>query len=286
MVLVYCYIYITMIILITGGNGNLATILKTSLSKIYTIESPARNEMNMLDMDSIKQYLQNRTFDVVIHTAIQGGRRTKPDTHEHIYNNMLMLENLLWFKDKFEMIINLDSGAIYNREEDILNRKETDIYSVPKDYYGFSKYMIHQRGLAFDNFFNLRIFNIFHETEEPDRFISRCINVAKEGGVVEIFENKYFDFFYKDDFVEVVQYYIRHLHMKHQIPTTLNLSYKEKHTLAEVAKMILGKDTDKVVVYKDLCDKNYCGDGSLLLELKVEMKGIKYGINNMINYEA
>ena len=52
-------------ILITGGNGNLATILKTSLSNIYTIESPGRAEMNMLDMSSMKQYLQNKTFDVV-----------------------------------------------------------------------------------------------------------------------------------------------------------------------------------------------------------------------------
>ena len=142
-------------ILITGGNGNLATILKTSLSNIYTIESPGRSEMNMLDMDSMKQYLQNKTFDVVIHTAIQGGRRTRPDTHEDIYNNMLMLENLLWFKDRFKMILNMDSGAIYNRAEDIFKRKETDIHSIPKDYYGFSKYMIYQRGLAYDNFFNL-----------------------------------------------------------------------------------------------------------------------------------
>ena len=115
-------------ILITGGNGNLATILKTSLSNIYTIESPGRAEMNMLDMSSMKQYLQNKTFDVVIHTAIQGGRRTRPDTHEDVYNNMLMLENLLWFKDNFKMILNMDSGAIYNRAEDMFKRKETDIY--------------------------------------------------------------------------------------------------------------------------------------------------------------
>ena len=168
-----------MYILITGGNGNLATILKTSLSNQHTIESPGRAEMNMLDMESMKQYLQNKTFDVVIHTAIQGGRRTRPDTHEDVYNNMLMLENLLWFKDNFKMIINLDSGAIYNRAEDIFERKETDIYSIPRDYYGFSKYMIYQRGLACDNFFNLRIFNIFHKTEEPDRFIARCVNIAK-----------------------------------------------------------------------------------------------------------
>ena len=273
-------------ILITGGNGNLATILKTSLSNAHTIESPGRSEMNMLDMDSIKQYLQTKTFDVVIHTAIQGGRRTRPDTHEDVYNNMLMLENLLWFKDNFKMILNMDSGAIYNRAEDIFKRKESDIYSIPKDYYGFSKYMIYQRGLAGDNFYNLRIFNIFHETEEPDRFIARCVNIAKNGGVLEIYENKYFDFFYKDDFVSVVKYYIDNVGNKEKLFKTLNLSYEEKYTLADIAKMIIGNDADKqIIVHNDKRQQNYCGDNSLLKSMNIELIGLGGGIIKYVKYQ-
>jgi nucleoside-diphosphate-sugar epimerase len=268
-------------ILITGGNGNLATILKTDLSNLHNIESPARAEMNMLDMDSVKQYLQNKTFDVVIHTAIQGGRRTRQDTHEDVYNNMLMLENLLWFKDNFKMILNLDSGAIYNREEDIFKRKETDIYSIPKDYYGFSKYMIYQRGLACDNFFNLRIFNVFHEDEEDDRFIKRCVHIAKNGGVLEIYENKYFDFFYKDDFVSVVKYYIDNVGNKENLFKTLNLSYEEKHTLADIAKMIIGNDADKqIIVHNDKREHNYCGDNSLLKSMNIKLGDINNSFKN------
>ena len=262
-------------ILITGGNGNLATILKTSLSNVHIIESPGRAEMNMLDMDSMKQYLQNKTFDVVIHTAIQGGRRTKPDTLEQVYNNMLMLENLLWFKDSFKMIINLDSAAIYNRAEDIFKRKESDIHSIPKDYYGFSKYMIYQRGLACDNFFSLRIFNIFHEAEEDTRFIKRCINIAKNGGVLEIYENKYFDFFYKDDFVSVVKYYIDNVGNKEKLFKTLNLSYEEKYTLGDIAKMILGSDADnQIIIHTDKREHNYCGDNSLLKSMDIKLTGL------------
>ena len=275
-------------ILITGGNGNLATILKNGLNTEHEVDAPGRNEMNLLDLEHVKDYFADKEYDVVIHTAIQGGRRTRPDTHEDVYNNLLMFENLMLFKDKFKMFLNLDSGATCDRESDIYLRKEDDLFSVPKDFYGFSKYMIYQRGMSHDNFYNLRIFNIFHETEESDRFISRCVNVAKDGGQVEIFENKYFDFFYKDDFVEVVKYYIRQLDyfknslstMKCHVPKTLNLSYEEKHTLADIAKMILGEDSDKVMVHKDVCDKNYCGDGELLLKLDVELKGIQYGIHN------
>lgn len=273
-----------MYILITGGNGNLATILKTSLSNLHNIESPGRAEMNMLDMESMKQYLQNKTFDVVIHTAIQGGRRTRPDTHEDVYNNMLMLENLLWFKDNFKMIINLDSGAIYNRAEDIFERKETDIHSIPKDYYGFSKYTIYQRGLACDNFFNLRIFNIFHQTEEPDRFIARCVNIAKNGGVLEIYENKYFDFFYKDDFVSVVNHYIDNVGNKEKLFKTLNLSYEEKYTLADIAKMIIGDDAEKqIIVHNDKREHNYCGDNSLLKSMDIKLAGLINSLKNTYN---
>jgi GDP-L-fucose synthase len=266
-------------ILITGGNGNLATILKTSLSSLHNVESPGRDDFNLLNFDSMKQYLQNKTFDVVIHTAIQGGRRTKPDTSEHVYNNILMLENLLWFKDNFKMIINLDSGAIYNRAEDIFKRKETDIHSIPRDYYGFSKYMIYQRGLACDNFFNMRIFNIFHELEEPDRFIARCVNIAKNGGVLEIYENKYFDFFYKDDFVSVVKYYIDNVGNKEKLFKTLNLSYEEKHTLADIAKIIIGADADKqIIVHNDKRERNYCGDNSQLKSMNIELVGLLGGL--------
>lgn len=272
-------------ILITGGNGNLATILKTSLSSLHNVEAPGRAEMNMLDIDSMKQYLQNKTFDVVIHTAIQGGRRTRPDTHEDVYNNMLMLENLLWFKDSFKMILNMDSGAIYNRAEDMFKRKETDIYSIPKDYYGFSKYMIYQRGLACDNFFNMRIFNIFHETEEPDRFIARCVNIARNGGVLEIYENKYFDFFYKDDFVSVVKYYIDNVGNKERLFKTLNLSYEEKHTLADIAKMIIGDNAEKqIIVHNDKREHNYCGDNSLLKSMSVELVGLGGGLQKYNGY--
>jgi dTDP-4-dehydrorhamnose reductase len=266
-------------ILITGGNGNLATILKTSLSLLHNVEAPGRAEMNMLDMSSMKQYLQNKTFDVVIHTAIQGGRRTRPDTHEDVYNNMLMLENLLWFKDNFKMILNMDSGAIYNRAEDMFKRKETDIYSIPKDYYGFSKYMIYQRGLACDNFFNMRIFNIFHELEEPDRFIARCVNIAKNGGILEIYENKYFDFFYKDDFVSVVKYYIDNADNKEKLFKTLNMSYEEKRTLADIAKIIIGADADKqIIIHNDKKEHNYCGDNSQLKSMNIELVGLDGGL--------
>ena len=106
--------------------------------------------------------LSVNSFDVLIHTAITGGRRTKSENGDVIYNNLLMFENLVKFAHHFKLIINLDSGAIYDRATNIFCRKEDDIVSVPNDYYGFSKYLIYNRSLQYSNIINLRIFNLFH----------------------------------------------------------------------------------------------------------------------------
>ena len=167
-------------ILVTGGNGNIAKMIKTNLSSpTYEITNLSRNDLNVLNQFDIEKYLTENNFDILVHTAILGGRRTKEENGDVTHNNLLMLENLLKFSDKFKMIINFDSAAIYDRNTDILNRKETDMYTIPNDYYGFSKYLIYQRSLQYNNMYNFRIFNIFHANEEPDRFIKSCFNAKK-----------------------------------------------------------------------------------------------------------
>ena len=129
-------------ILITGGNGNIAKMIKNNLSDFYEITNPNHHDLDILDYIKLKNFLDNNNFDILIHTAILGGRRTKEETGEVFYKNILMLENLLQFADKFKMIINFDSAAIYDRTTDILNRSENDLYTIPIDYYGFSKYIV------------------------------------------------------------------------------------------------------------------------------------------------
>ena len=149
-------------ILITGGNGNIAKIIKNNLQTDYDISNPSRQELDILDINQLTDYLKNNHFDILIHTAILGGRRIKQDDYDTVYKNLLMFENLMKFVDQFKMIINFDSAAIYDRETDILNRKECELFTIPTDFYGFSKYIIYQRSLLYPNIYNFRIFNIFH----------------------------------------------------------------------------------------------------------------------------
>jgi len=168
-------------VLITGGNGNIAKMIKNNLSsESCEITNLSRNDLNVLNQFDIEKYLSENTFDILVHTAILGGRRTKEENGDVTHNNLVMLENLLKFSDKFKMIINFDSAAIYDRSTDISNRKESDLHTIPNDYYGFSKYLIYQRSLQYKNVYNFRIFNIFHLNEEPDRFTKSCFNAKKK----------------------------------------------------------------------------------------------------------
>jgi nucleoside-diphosphate-sugar epimerase len=255
-------------ILITGGNGNIATMIKKNFITDYDITALSRDSLNLLNFNQIKEYLEINSFDILIHTAISGGRRTKTENGDIVHNNLLMLENLLFFANKFKMILNFDSGAIYDRKTDILNRKENELLSVTSDYYGFSKYLIYQRSLLYSNMYNLRIFNIFHDNEEPDRFIKACKNAEKTNKELIINEDKYFDFMHELDFMKIIKYYLDNVDNQNKLEKTVNVCYEKKYKLSEIANLIISnKNNIKIILNSD---KNYTGNNELLQKYNIE----------------
>jgi len=270
-------------ILITGGNGNIAKMIRNNLlSDAYEIVNLSRYDLDVLNQFDIEKYLSENNFDVLVHTAILGGRRTKEENGDVTHKNLLMFENLLKFADKFKMIINFDSAAIYDRSTDILNRKETDLHTIPTDYYGFSKYNIFKRSLQYDNVFNFRIFNIYHVNEEPDRFIKNCFLAKKNGTNVTIFEDKYFDFVYEDDFIKIVKYYFDNMDNQVNLQKTINICYEKKYKLSDIAKIILDNDDSKINILNETSN-NYSGNGSLLKSLNIDIMGLE---DSLKKYES
>jgi len=264
-------------ILITGGNGNIATIIKNNLDNKYKIIALSRNELDILDFKQIKNYLENNTFDILIHTAVSGGRRTKTDSTDSLYINLLMFENLIKFADKFKLIINLDSAAIYDRDTDIINRNEHELFTVPKDLYGLSKYVIYQRTKLYSHIYNFRIFNIFHINEEDNRFIKSCFIAQKNNTAITIYEDKFFDFFYENDFIKVLSFYINSIDNQKILLETINLSYKHKYKLSDIAKLI----HNNIVIIKQESNNNYCGNNNLLESYNLSLLELE---NSIIEY--
>ena len=272
-------------ILITGGNGNIAKMITNNLSSEFDITCICRSDFDLLDFKSVQNYLSLNSFDVLIHTAINGGRRTKSENGDVVYNNLIMFENLVKFAHHFKLIINFDSGAIYDRSTNIFCRKEEDLISVPSDYYGFSKYLIYNRSLNYANIVNFRIFNIFHINEETDRFIKACFVAKQKGTNVVISQDKYFDFMSETDFIKIVRHYLTNLngsqgsHDLQCFPKTFNLSYKQKYTLSDIAHFIL-QDINKIVIQSELnADQgNYCGNSDKLNDIGLDLDGLEVSI--------
>ena len=174
------------------------------------------------------------------------------------------------------MILNFDSAAIYDRNTDILNRKEEDLFTIPTDYYGFSKYLTYQRSLQYSNVYNLRIFNIFHINEENDRFIKKCFNAKHNNTSLTIFEDKYFDFVYEDDFVKIVKYYFDNVDNPVNLEKTINICYEEKYKLSDIAKIIMQtEDSNKIQILNTKLEKNYSGDYTKLRKMNLLLFALK-----------
>ena len=269
-------------ILITGESGIIISILKNNL-QMYHISIPTHQELDLLNVNSIIKFLLKKEFDIVIHCAVQGDSKTKEEKIDIIYNNLLMFENILHFKNKFKMILNMDSAAIYDRTTDINNRKVLEYNSIPNDYFGFSKYLIYNKSLIYKNVYNIRIFNIFHPDEENENFIKSCFNAKKTGSKLIIHNYAYIDFVYYNDFIELIKYYIDNINninnINNILEKTVNVCYNEKYKLSDIVKIIENIDIYKKIDYDIISesDLNYTGYNNS----KIIYSGL---INSLINY--
>lgn len=203
-------------ILITGGNGYIASSLNSALRESHNIHLTNRQEMDLTNSHAVNKWFEDKQFDVVIHTAISGGSRLKEEDHTVTDNNLKMYYNLLNNKNKFNKLINIGSGAEISQKD---------------RPYGLSKHVIRQSVCGIDNFYNIRVFAVFDENELNTRFIKANIKryINKEPMMIDI--NKRMDFFYMIDFVNVIRYYIEENTLRKEFDCT----YKNSPYLLDIA---------------------------------------------------
>ena len=206
-------------ILITGGNGYIAKNLYNAFKDKYDVTSITRQDFDLTDSFETLKYLSNKYFDIVIHCAVSGGSRLKPDTWGDMDNNLKMYYNLLNCKNKFGALIHFGSGAETN---------------APESPYGLSKRVIANSILEQKNFYNIKIFGVFDENELDTRFIKGNIKRYINKESIIIHQDKFMDFFYMKDLISLVEYYI----LNENLPSEVNCSYSEKYTLSNIANII------------------------------------------------
>jgi len=205
-------------ILITGGNGYIAKSLTAALRNTHEVYAPTRQQLNLIDSKAVNTWFEDKYFDVVIHCAVVGGSRLKPEDSSIMDQNLQMYYNLLSCKSKYNKFIHFGSGA-----ETYLNTP-----------YGWSKNIIYKSILEKENFYNIRIFGVFDENEWETRFIKTCIKKYINNEPMEIHQNKYMDFFYMEDLVSLVEFYI----LNNNLPKEIDCTYYESKTLYHITDII------------------------------------------------
>jgi len=246
-------------ILITGGNGYLAKSIEYALSKTYTITSISRKDFDLQNLDLFTEWLKDKSFDIIIHTATEGVSRLKRQNKKDLEANLKMFNNIKAHKDKFKKLIFFGSGA--------------ELY-MQETYYGKSKKLINETIQKENNFYNIRIFAVFDENELDTRFIKSNILRYINKKEMVIHANKLMDFFYMQDLISLVNYYIN----EKNPPKTIDCSYKDKKNLLEIANFINTLNQYKVPInfQKNTLEQDYCG----VSNLPIKPIGLEQGIKN------
>ena len=247
-------------ILITGSNGYIAKSLIESLSSEHLIICLSRAEADLASLVELNKFFDKHPiFDAVIHTAITGGRRTKPEDSETIDQNIKMYYNLLENRNSFCRFISFGSGA------------ELLALNTP---YGISKRLIAESMKDKDKFTNIRIFGCFDHNEADNRFIKGNIIRYINKEPIQIYENKQMDFFFMEDLVSVVKYCLA----QENPPKEINCSYKEKYSLHQIAEIINKLGNYNVLISSNNSSgKDYIGE----FNLPVPYIGLEKGIRSV-----
>ena len=278
-------------IVITGANGFLGKIIHNHLINLgHNVHPLSRDNINLLCEGEMEDYFLNNDIDIVFHTAITGGRRTKKDTEKDFYNNIKMFEILDSLSTDVKLLFNFASGAEYDRSQEIFYLDEDDLGNkIPFDFYGMSKYIISKQALSSKNkWVNLRIFNCFGTSEKEDRMIKSAILNKLRGEKITVHQNKYMDFFYDKDLLRVIDFYLDNMESLQDLPRDVNLSYGRHNpcpTLYSIAEYIDTFSEPKVGIEVNQIgySKSYCGNDSTLRGLSLDLNGIKKSIRLMYN---
>lgn len=248
-------------ILITGSKGYIGSnLLSYFKGTSYSVHGINRDIIDLNDLSSLQYWIQDKFFDVVIHTAIKGGSRLKSDTSEVIDTNLKMYLNLLECRDHYSKFINIGSGA--------------EIYH-PFTPYGLSKRAILESLQDKTSFYSLRIFGLFDSKELDTRFIkSNLLRYIKQDSMI-IHKDRLMDFIHFNDFISIINFYITNINM----PKNLDCVYANKYLLSDICNIIntLSNYTVPVkILENNTVDSEYVG---LYNSLGIEMSGLRSGIS-------
>ncbi len=262
-------------VFITGGSGFIGRNLTEQLGEAFALTAPTSTELNLLDSENVKEYLEQHRFDTVIHCATHdASRNSKKDQSMVFYNNLRMFVNLARCHRSFGKMLYFGSGAEFDAEHYIPQMQE-DYFGtfVPKNDYGFSKYIMGQYINQLPNVYDLRIFACFGKYEDWEiRFISNAICKVVHDLDITMRQNVFFDYLYVNDLVRIVKWFIEQGRLEHRHYNVCTGKPVDLFTLAQNILKASGKQLE-IRVDSPGFKPEYSGDNSRLMK---EMGGFEF----------
>lgn len=193
-------------ILVTGGTGfigrNVLPILREQ--KGYEIVAPTRKELNLKDEFEIVNFLKENQISIVLHLANPTPGKNHLDSIDTLAEDSLRIFlNFYNHSTLFEKMIYVGSGAEYDKSKniDFINEEENG-RSIPKDPYGFSKFIMNQMADRSEKIYNFRVFGCYGPGDHESKFITHCIRSVLLGKDITIRKDCYFDYLHVYDFAK------------------------------------------------------------------------------------
>lgn len=263
-------------IAILGSNGYIGRFLADNLSMEYEVHLVNRSIVDLLNFKSVYEYFTKHYFDVVINCA--GNLNSQMDCFDEkiYYSNITIFNNLIASKGLYGKLIIFGSGAEFDRRFDILNQGEFNIsLCFPEDHYGKSKNLISRICYNICEVYVFRLFGVFHKTEPEYRLLKKVM--FSESITIQ---DRYFDYFYLEDILPIIDYYINNVNT--YLYKDINVVYSEKLKLSEFINRFLEIHNLKREIIITENPLNYTGNGKLLKNLNLSIKGLNYGLEHYI----
>jgi nucleoside-diphosphate-sugar epimerase len=264
-------------IAVIGTTGFLGSLLENKLKNDFEILPVTRKTLNISSYRDVQNWLEQAKPNYIINCAISGGGATVDDfIPEHIVANIDIFLN--FYNSEFDFkYINIGSGAEFNRRYDIDLAEESQILTRrPKSSYGYAKNVIARMCLTNPNFYTLRLFGCFDNSEPDTRFFKQLIRSQQFH-----IRDRYFDFISADDFVKILKFYLNQNFVN--VPKDVNCVYYEKYKLSEIAdKFIKMHNLNTEIVLDIPSGLNYTGSSIKRSQLPVDLDGLDVSLGKYL----
>lgn len=297
-----------MSVLVTGANGFLGRNLIGKLEKDYAEKSflsPNSAELNLLDYQSVNQYIKKNDVDEIIHLAARMagiGELTK-NPLPYLEQNLILNYNVVHsaIENNVKRFVTLGSSCGYNNDTPLPMREESFWQLKPENTYGICKLVLleHLQAQNVMEWSYLVPGNLYgphdHFGEENAHLIPATVlkfeKAKREGrNHIDVWGDgtQVRDFLYISDAVDIICKAYKESKYNHKI---LNISVESGNTVKEIVETIRAvMELEDIEIRWDvskptgILKKVLANEGFLRLEPDYQFTTIKSGLKQTIDW--